>query len=698
MHRFWVGLRLFIVAFALFVLFARHEPLAAQNTSPYYYYYQGTRIPLDLNSALVAVRFDPTLAPDVRRNTATASGDVNNFDARLELPLGNVTLLPIRAGVAANAAQARLKSQPGIISAAPVYQVADGTQLIETEEFIARFRPELPAAAIGVFNLANGVTFVRAQPDSDRVMILKPTAGNPRSARELANAYVESGWVEFAEPNFIVRAAQVHSNALVGPQAADLATSDTNFNLQWALKNTRQFFGSVQGDDIKAPQAWGVTQGASSLKIAIIDEGVDASHPDLAGKVQSGINETVQPPNTNTQPSANDHHGTATAGIAAANSNNARGIAGVCWYCQILPVKVAVEDSQGHWITQTSMLAAGIDWAWQNGADVLSNSWTMSAPSDDVRSSIFSARFGGRGGKGSTIVFAAGNDNANTVNSSLCQNPNGSPVVFPACLNNYVIAVGASNWCDQRKTNTNDGCNNNDASWGSNFGNALDLVAPGEAIFTTCNGNDCTNGAYTYFAGTSASTPLVAGAAALLYSLNPNLTPDKVQSVLQTGAKDLGIGGKDNDTGYGRLDANRAILALYNLGISASDNKTFVHANDNITYTLAYSNTGITAMGSTVISVTLPTNTNYLGSTPAFTAQGGGVYQLALGTLGSNATGAATFRVQPQAGSEGQTLTFKTQISGAFPELVMTDNLSSDVSFVVAQDLFLPMVRGNSPP
>lgn len=685
MHKFWVGLRLLIVAFALFELFARNEPLAAQNTSPYYYYYQGTRIPLELNSALVAVQFDPALAQDARRNTATATGDVNNFDARLELPLGGVTLLPIRAGVVPNAALTRLKSQPGIISAAPVFQVSDGTQLIESDEFIARFRPEVSAAAIDAFNLANGVMFVRAQPDSDRVMILKPAPGNPRSARELANAYVESGRVEFAEPNFIVRAAQVHSNAIVGPQAADLTTSDANFNLQWALKNTRQFFGSVQGDDIKATQAWGVTQGSSSLKIAIIDEGVNANHPDLAGKVLPGINETVVPPNTNTQPNINDHHGTATAGIAAANSNNALGIAGVCWFCKILPVKVAVEDSQGHWITQTSMLAAGIDWAWQNGADVLSNSWTMSAPSNDVQLSIVNARFGGRDGKGSTLVFAAGNDNANALS-------------FPASLNNYVIGVGASNWCDQRKTKTNDGCNNNDASWGSNFGNALDLVAPGEAIFTTCNGSDCTNGAYTYFAGTSAATPLVAGAAALLYSLNPNLTPDKVQAVLQTGAKDLGIGGKDTDTGYGRLDARRAILALYNLGISASDGKTFVHANDTITYTVAYSNTGMTAMGSTVISVTLPSNTNYLGSTPAFTAQGGGVYQLSLGTFPSNATGAATIRVQPQAGSEGQALTFKAQIGGAFPELVTTDNSSEDVSYVVAQDLFLPIIRNNAPP
>jgi uncharacterized repeat protein (TIGR01451 family) len=304
----------------------------------------------------------------------------------------------------------------------------------------------------------------------------------------------------------------------------------------------------------------------------------------------------------------------------------------------------------------------------------------MDAPSGAVQLALLNARSAGRSGKGSTIVFASGNANAPSVS-------------FPASLNSYVIAVGASNWCDQRKSASDDPCNNDNPSWGSNYGSALDLVAPGEAIYSTCNGNQCTNTPYTYLSGTSLATPFVSGAAALLYSLNPNLTPDKVQQILQEGAKDINSPGKDNETGHGRLDMYRSLAALYNLTLSVTDNKTLVRPGETIAYTLTFANTGTTAMGSTVLNVNLPAHTAYVSSTPSFAPQGGGVYRLTLGTLAGNTSGTAIFRVQVQPSAAGQMLVLNAAIAGAFPESSTADNAAADTSFGIRREFYLPLIE-----
>jgi thermitase len=677
---FWV-LRTLGVLAALLLILRLPPSLLAQSGAERFYYYQGTRIPLNVNPRLVAVRFVMGTPLETQRRLTEGAGDIENFDTRVESPVGGVVFLPVRAGSHALGVVARLNTQPGIAFASPVYDAGE-IQLAETDEFLARFHANLSSTDIAAINQAQGVSIARPLAFSDRVLVLKPNAGNPRTARELANAYVEAGVVDFAEPNFILR--ETTPRDLV-PQKAELTPvvpNDSNFGLQWGLQNTRQFFGAVAGADINAVNAWGVTQGASSIKIAVIDEGVDASHPELASKVLTGYNSLDG--TSNTTPKIGNYHGTAVAGVAAANSNNASGIAGTCWFCQILPVKVAERDANGNWTATPASLASGINWAWQNGADVLNNSWTMSAPSDVVLNAIVAARFSGRGNKGSTIIFASGNDNASSVS-------------YPASLNSYVIAVGASNWCDQRKTPTNNACNNNDTSWGSNYGGALDLVAPGEAIYTTCNGTQACivandGNQYIYLSGTSLAAPFVSGTVGLLYSLNPNLTPDKVQQILQGGAKDIGAPGKDNETGYGRLDAYRAIAQLYNLNIHVTDNRTLASPGDTLAYTISYANTGTTAMGSTVITVTVPAYTTYVSSAPSFSAQGGGIYALNLGTLPSNATGSATFRVKLQSAAAGQKIIFNTSIGGAFPESTMNDNAASDTTFGILSQIYLPFI------
>lgn len=671
----WLGL---LLAFILIALV--HQPLDAQSGPAFYYYYQGTRVPLDVNPTLVAVRFDASLSSAGQRAIAEATGQVGDFQASTTLPVGGLVFVPIRAGSDPLAAAARFRERAGVQFVSPVFDF-ESAQLAETGEFLARFAETVSDTEIANINRANNVTLVGTLPNSDRVLVLKPAPGETRSARELANLYIEQGLAEFAEPNFVVRAARPVSPPPLASEK-ERTPNDGNFGLQWSLRNTQQFLGSIAGADIKATEAWNLSQGALGVKIAIIDEGVFASHPELAGKVLTGYNALNG--SSNTTPKTNDHHGTAMAGIIAAHSDNGVGISGICWFCQLLPVKVAETDSNGNWVTSFATLASGIDWAWQNGADVLNNSWTTVAPSDSVQLAIINARFSGRGGKGSTLVFASGNQNAATVS-------------FPASLNSYVIAVGASNWCDQRKAPINNPCNNSDASWGSNYGTALDLVAPGEAIYTTCNGSQCTAGTYSYLSGTSLATPMVSGAVALLYASDNNLTPDQVQTLLQNGAHDLSIAGRDNETGYGRLDLYRTLTALYNLKIKIKGVKKFLRPGETVQYKIKYFNTGSSAMANTQIFVTLPENTTYVSSTPAFVLQSGRTYRLSLGTLGPNATGTAFFRVQVQPSAAGQPITFTTSITGAFPEFTSGDNTATKTSLGVRREVFLPHIINSGP-
>lgn len=671
----WLGV---LGTFLLLVLFA--SPLAAQTAAERYYYFQGARIPLQVNPRLVAVRFDPNTSSAAQRQLIASASDLESFDTRADSPIPNLVFIPVRPGRNSITVAERLDAQPGVQFASPVYD-AGMMQLAETDEFLARYKSDLSASAIAAFNQQNSVTQVSALPYSDRVWILKPDANNPRSAREMANAYVEAGVVEFAEPNFVMRETAPPPRT-TNVRAPELAPNDTAFqnHWQWGLQNTGLFQSAVVGADMNAVNAWNLTQGASNVVIAVIDEGVDASHPDLAGKVLTGRNTLLN--NSDTTPKTGDVHGTAVAGVAAANSNNAQGVAGVCWACKILPVKVAERHPQGNWTATFASLASGIDWAWQNGADILNNSWTMSNgdPSGAVLQAIVNARAAGRSGKGSTVIFASGNENKNTVS-------------YPGSLNSYVIAVGASNWCDQRKTALNNACNNNNASWGSNYGSALDVVAPGEAIYTTCNVGQCSGGSsYAYFSGTSFAAPFVSGAVGLLYSLNPNLTPTQVQQVLQNGAKDIGAAGKDNETGYGRLDAYKSIAQLYNLTLSVSDNRALARPGENLVYTLSYANSGSAAMGNTVLTVTMPTYTTYINSSPAFSPQGGGVYTLNLGTLAGNATGTATFRVQVQPAAAGQKMILSANITGTSPESNTADNAASDTTLGMKSQILLPFI------
>ncbi|MDR2936330.1 MAG: S8 family serine peptidase [Rikenellaceae bacterium] len=394
--------------------------------------------------------------------------------------------------------------------------------------------------------------------------VVSVTENSKLNAMELANRFYESGLFEYAEPDLLVE--------------DKLASSDPYFGQQWGLKNTGQY-GGTAGIDVKVEQAWPISTG-SGITVAVLDTGVDLGHPDFAGNIHS-LSYDSEVGGTSTQIIKGDH-GTAVAGIIGARMNNKNvngnyeGIAGVAPNAKIM----SVSNSMASTTLSREKRANGINWAWQHGADVINNSWSSTTYHQVIDDAIDDAVRYGRGNKGCVVVFASGNDNLATVS-------------YPASLPN-VIAVGAISFNGMRKSpSTPDGEN-----WGSNYGTALDVVAPGVFIPTTdIRGNagynppspggrvDYTDLNYTrWFNGTSAACPHVSGIAALILSQNPSLTQNQVADIIESTAQKVGgysyatTSGRPNGTwntqmGHGLVDAYAALQdtppPLYNVSLSA---------------------------------------------------------------------------------------------------------------------------------
>ena len=289
--------------------------------------------------------------------------------------------------------------------------------------------------------------------------------------------------------------------------------------------------------------AWQLSKGSPDIRIALLDEGVDTDHPALQPAVV-GQRDFVGGTGDSALPSGNDAHGTACAGIIVSRD---RTYVGIAPKCSLLAARIAMDDGSGHWMFDDWAAAEGIDWAWREGADILSNSWGGGPPSDAISRAFGRARTEGRKGKGAVVVIAAGN--------------NELTIGFPGDLPGY-LTVGASTPKDERKTMKSSDKEN---WWGSNYGPTLSLLAPGVFI-RTCDihgpagysPNDFTD----TFNGTSAATPHVAAAAALMLSVNSDLSGAKVMEIIQSTAKPLPKQkGRTDENGWGRLDVAAAVKA-----------------------------------------------------------------------------------------------------------------------------------------
>ncbi len=252
------------------------------------------------------------------------------------------------------------------------------------------------------------------------------------------------------------------------------------------------------------PDAWSLTTGDPGVVVAVLDSGVQADHPDL-GTLVPGYDFV----NNDNDPADDEGHGTEVTGVIAAQGNNGIGIAGACWRCKIMPVKVLDSSGAG----TDAGVAEGIVWAANNGADVINLSLGGAGASQTLANAVSYAQ-----GKDVVVVAAAGNDGENALN-------------YPAAYSG-VISVGAVNSSNSRY------------DW-SNYGSWVMVDAPG------CTYSTSPISTYVGFCGTSTATPFVSGLAALARSYNPSASASSVVSAIEQSAHLLTAG----NSVHGLIDA-----------------------------------------------------------------------------------------------------------------------------------------------
>jgi thermitase len=346
-----------------------------------------------------------------------------------------------------------------------------------------------------VGGLAEHVDVLAAEPLPGAITVDVPAGQVAEATAELR----ADPAVAYVEPDHVATAA--------------VAPRDPAYRSQWGVTRTR------------VDRAWDLTRGVSGVTVAVVDTGVRAL-PDLAPRLLRGYDFV------NDDADANDDngHGTMTAGVLAATGDNGVGVAGVCWACRILPVKVLGANGSGSY----SDIAQGIRYAADRGADIINLSLGGSADSRLLTDAVTYAA-----GKGALVIAAAGNDGSSARH-------------YPAAIPS-VLAVGASTSTDGRY------------SW-SNHGSAwVDLAAPG------CNPAQTRSGTVGSFCGTSSATPFAAGVAALLASQSP--TPDAASVRRALTASATPIAGGWLAATSGRVDA-LAALGLLRPAVAARADRT----------------------------------------------------------------------------------------------------------------------------
>jgi subtilisin family serine protease len=375
----------------------------------------------------------------------------------------------------------------------------EGTVLVETEvavqhvpdRLVVGFEESASSAAVSAVLEEVDGTVTRSLPAIDASVIEVEEGQTEEAVASLEAAPA----VEYVEPEVLL-------------EAADVSPNDALWSQQWGPKRVR------------APAAWEATRGSGSVVVAILDTGVDAAHPDLRGALVPGFDVV----NKDTNPTDDNGHGTAAAGVVAARTNNVRGQAGVCWSCAIMPVKVLGADGRG----TTAAIASGILWAVAHDADVINLSLGGTGTTRALADAVAHAA-----GEGVVIVAAAGN--------------NGNRTPFYPAAYPQLISVAATTPSDRRY------------AW-SNYGSWVQVAAPG------CNIAPDRGGGYINFCGTSAATPVVSGIAALAYSLQPTLPKSAFERALRSAAVPVG-----SMVQYGRVNA---LATLERLGLTRPRNVT----------------------------------------------------------------------------------------------------------------------------
>lgn len=363
------------------------------------------------------------------------------------------------------------------------------------------------------------------QPWKSGQILVKPRAGLPvgefeNILRKNNGQSIEAiGSLNVHVVNVPAQAEAAVVRALSNNPNVEFAELDKAVEPSTTTPNDPQFPNAWHLTKIQATTAWDFSK-ADGIVIAILDSGVDGTHPDLVNQMIPGWNAVDGSSTT----SDINGHGTAVAGTAAAASNNANGVAAIAWNAKIMPVRITNQaDGYAYW----SDIARGLDWAANNGANVANISYEVTT------SSAVTAAAQQMRSKGGLVVVAAGNGG---IDPGYTDNP-------------YIISVSSTTSTDAKAAT-------------SNYGAFIDVGAPGDVILTTNRG-----GSYGNWSGTSFASPATAGVIALIMSANRTLTPDDIERVLETSA-DKVAGGVHPYYGNGRINASNAVQLAINTTVT----------------------------------------------------------------------------------------------------------------------------------
>lgn len=361
----------------------------------------------------------------------------------------------------------------------------------------------------------------------------------------------KTGLFAYVEPDFIGHGAGQKKQEFT---IATTTPNDTYYNRQWGLKNDGSFSlsNATAGADVDMELAWDITTGNADITVAILDSGVSLAHPEFSGRIWTNSSETANSSdsdnngytddingwdfaNGDNNPSDDHGHGTNVAGITLANGNNNDGYAGVDWKSQLMPLKILDGNNSGFY----SWWIAAIDYAVNNGAKVINMSVGGSSFSSAMKDAVDRAH------------------DENVVITVSMMNFNNEVAYYPAAYD-ATIAVGSSNPNDQRTDPFFWS-----ASSGSNYGNHIDVIAPGNFIYGLSHTSTTNYGSY--WGGTSQAAPLVAGICSLLLDQRPTLTVEQIRAILRDTSEDQ-VGLSSEDTvgwdkyyGAGRVNAYQAL-------------------------------------------------------------------------------------------------------------------------------------------